>query len=211
MTPAMRRTVLVVGGVVVLGLAVALWFAFNGAGGGTNGTGTGSDPNTGPSASNSSSGQPSAGPVPGASPTTGSEVLPPSEGGSDHLPPRTPATPLVTAPLPESASLSGGLVAGFPVNIIGPVAGSTVLESSVATEASTMQATLTARTDASPEEVATHYATAWAELGLNGSSQGSGSATVLSYTGAYESISLAFSSGSGTGTVYMIYSVFRTK
>ena len=73
-----------------------------------------------------------------------------------------------------------------------------------------MQATLTARTDASPEEVAEHFATAWAALGLNGTSQGSGTSTVLSYTGPYESISLAFSSGSGTGTVYMIYSVFRT-
>ena len=202
LSPAMRRVGLVVAGVVVLGLAVALWFIFTSSPGGS----------AAPSDGSSSSGAPSRGPVPGATPTTGSEVLPPTnEIDPNRIPPRTPSTPLVVPPLPESASKVGGLVDGYPREIVGPSPDSSVLDSSIATEGDRMQVTLTARTDVTPEEVARHFEAFWAALGLHGTSQGAGTTITLAYTGAYESMTLAFNTGTGTGTVYMIYSVFRTK
>jgi hypothetical protein len=115
--------------------------------------------------------------------------------------------PLAAAPLPDSGSASGELVAGFPASVIGPTADSDVLSSSIATEGDTMQVTLVARTDTSTDDIRTHYAQHWAGLGLAPSdSEGAGSA----YADAYTSLSLAFSPDSGTGTVYMIHAVFRT-
>ena len=204
LTPAMRRMLVIVAAIVVAGLAVTLWIVSQ------NVITKIADPS--PSASpGQGSTVPTPGADPNATPTTGSEVLPPSSQSPDAgLPPLEPSTPLVTEPLPPSASLQGGLVAGFPTSVIGPMPGAEVVESSVASEGTTMQATLIARTDASPEEVAAHYQASWKALGLSGSSQGRENAIMLSYAGPYESLSLAFTAGSGTGTVYMVYGVFRT-
>ena len=90
---------------------------------------------------------------------------------------------------------------------MGPLPDSSVVQSSIATEASTMQATLTARTDATPAEVTEYYRIVWSGLGL--ADAGAGSGTDTSYSDAFSSVSLAFSS-SGTGTVYTVYGVFRT-
>ena len=203
LSPAMRRVVIVVAVVVVLGLGIALWLAF----GPNSGRGAG---DASPDPASSASSEPTTGPLPGATPTTGSEVLPPSEGGgSDRLPPRTVQAPLVAAPLPPSASALGSLVDGFPSAIVGPMSGSDVVESSIATEGDRMQVTLTARTDATADAVTKHFEASWSALGLH-STPDAGTAA-LTFAGPYESMTLAFSTGTGTGTVYMIYSVFRTK
>lgn len=199
----MRRVVIVVAAVVALGLGITLWLAF-----GPN-SGRGPD-GASPDPASSTSSEPTTGPLPGATPTTGSAVLPPSEGGdSDRLPPRTVQAPLVAAPLPVSASALGSLVDGFPSAIVGPMPGSDVVESSIATEGNRMQVTLTARTDATVDAVTKHFEASWSALGLR-STPDAGTAA-LTFAGAYESMTLAFSTGTGTGTVYMIYSVFRTK
>jgi hypothetical protein len=72
-----------------------------------------------------------------------------------------------------------------------------------------MQVTLTARTDATADAVTKHFEASWSALGLH-STPDAGTAA-LTFAGPYESMTLAFSTGTGTGTVYMIYSVFRTK
>ncbi|WP_106816281.1 hypothetical protein [Microbacterium timonense] len=200
LTPAMRRVLWGVGIVVALGLAVAIWLIATGAGSGTpDAADAGATPD--PSATQ--------GPIPGATPTTGSEVQPPEETAppADRLPPLPSPSALVSDPLPASGSASGELVKDFPTDVAGPMPDSQVLESSIATEGSTMQVTLVARTDASVDEVRTHYRELWAGLGLADASGGDG---VLTYSDTLSSLSLAFSPSSGTGTVYMIYGVLRT-
>ncbi|MFB7891617.1 hypothetical protein ACFC1I_05415 [Microbacterium sp. NPDC056044] len=200
LTPAMRAVLWIVGGVAVLGIAVAVWLL-------TAGPGSGASADPEPSASPSPT--VTQGPIPGATPTTGSEVQEPDETAApiDRLPPLTTSTPLVSDPLPASGSASGELVKGFPADLMGPAPESQVLESSISTEGSTMQVSLVARTDATADDVREHYRTLWAGLGLTDTSSGDGSVT---YSDAFSSISLAFSTSSGTGTVYMVYGVFRT-
>ncbi|HKP06165.1 MAG TPA: hypothetical protein VJU58_02830, partial [Microbacterium sp.] len=150
-------------------------------------------------------------PVPGATPTTGSEVPDPDPAPSSRaetgLPPIPAPAPLVALPLPRSGSESGALVAGFPDTIVGPVPGSDVLESSIATEGRTMQVTLVARTDSSAEDVRAHYRDHWARLGLTesvGAAEGD-----VAFSDMHSSLSVAFTPASGTGTVYLVYGVLR--
>jgi hypothetical protein len=91
---------------------------------------------------------------------------------------------------------------------MGPAPASDVLESSIATEGSTMQVTLVARTDSPADDVRAHYRGLWSQLGLM-ESAGAAPGDVT-FSNAHSSLSLAFASASGTGTVYMIYGVLRT-
>lgn len=199
LTPAMRTVLWIVGALVVAGLATTIWLFATGGGPGT----AASDPGSGPAAT------PTRGPIPGATPTTGSEVQTPDPTASaaDRLPPRADATPLVTEPLPASGSAKGELVRGFPVDAMGPAPDSEALESSIATEGATMQVTLVARADSSAADLRAYYRTLWSGLGLAATESGDGSMT---YSDGFSSLSLAFSPASGTGTVYMIFGVFRT-
>ena len=70
-----------------------------------------------------------------------------------------------------------------------------------------MQVTLVARSDASADDIRTYYEQKWASLGLAASGVADGT---TSYSDSLTSLSLAFSPASGTGTIYMIYGVFRT-
>ncbi|HWI32150.1 MAG TPA: hypothetical protein VNT50_11715 [Microbacterium sp.] len=196
LTPAMLRVMIVVGSLVVVGLIIAAWLFLG-------------SPNRGADdvAATPVASSPTQGPVPGATPTTGSEVLPPSESSGIRLPSLAPAEPLIAAPFPASASSDNELVAGFPADIMGPMPGSDVLNSSIAAEGDTMQVALVARTNASQEEIQAHFRAAWASLGLSAAAEGS--AEGVSYAGPYESLALSFSPSSGTGTVYAIYGVFR--
>lgn len=203
LTRGMRRVLWAVGAVVAAGLIGAIWLLTTGGGGASPAGDDGANPDTGGTP------QPTAaqGPLPGATPTTGSEVQPPdpSASPSDRLPPPPAPTPLVDAPLPPSASASGKLVDGFPTDVMGPARVSDVLQSAIATEGDTMQVTLVARTDAKPDEVREHYRALWSGLGLAGASGAD-----VAYSDALSSITLAFSPGSGTGTLYTVYGVFRT-
>ena len=197
LTPAMRRVLWIVGGVVVLVLVVAVWLAVAGGGAG-GGTPT-------PSAT------PTRGPLPGATTTTGSEVQDPAPGQPEpgRIPPLPAATPLVSPPLPDSASADGKLVKGFPEKIMGAAPDSEIVSSAIATEGNAMQVTLVARTDASPDSVVAYYRDAWAKLALI--DQGTVAGNDVSYASPHTSLTLAFSPGSGTGTVYTILGSFRTE
>lgn len=192
----MWGVLIAVGVVAVLGVGIAVWFfaapaRHDAAPAGTPTTSSAATP----------------GPVPGATPTTGSEVLPPTGEASERIPPLEPAAPLIAAPLPGSATGEGELVAGYPVDVMGPAAGSDVVQNAIATEGGRMQVSLVARTDAPREEVSRHYSELWASLGLIPQPGGD---DAIGYASQFESLSLAFAPASGTGTVYMIHGVFGT-
>ncbi|WP_295014245.1 hypothetical protein [uncultured Microbacterium sp.] len=192
LTPAMRAVLIGVLAVVVVGVAIAVWFWVAGPGAGSAAPA--------PTAT-------VAGPRPGATPTSGSEVRPPTATPGTGLPPLSDETPLVKAPLPASGSADGAVVAGFPENVLGPLPGSTLGSTSIATEGTRMQATLIASSTSPEDDIRAHYQQLWAGLGLHPETTSDGT---LSFTGAYESVTLAISS-SGTGNRYTLSGVFRTE
>ncbi|GAA3923405.1 hypothetical protein [Microbacterium invictum] len=217
----MRWAIIGVAAVVLAGLTVAAWLllASPGApGAGMPATapssgasaGTPSDDDDAPPASDDGSSTettPNAGPSPDSAPVDGSEVLPPADSAapSNRLPPLPQPTPLVEAPLPENASARGKLVDGFPAVVAGPAPGDDVLESSITSDGTTMQAALTARTDDSPDAVAEHYRATWSTLGLAPTA-----GETVSATDPFTSVTLAITE-SGTGTVYTVFATLRTE
>lgn len=110
------------------------------------------------------------------------------------------------APLPPAGSREGGLVDGYPVRLAGPVDGSNVVSSSIATEGDVMQVSLVASSAVSADELLAHYRELWASLGLNERLAETGK---LTFAGGFESLSLTIAP-SGTGNRYSIFGVFRT-
>lgn len=197
---ALRLVLWGVGAAVVAGLAISLWlFIADSDAGAPGAVGATSTPTP----------HPTRGPLPDAEPTAGSEVQAPDPTAPpvDRLPALSTPSPLVTAPLPESGAASGELVDGFPTGVMAPAPTSEVLQSSIATEGETMQVTLQARTDATPDEVSRHYRAVWTGLGL--AETGSSGGADASYSDALSSVTVAFTAGSGTGTVYTVYGVFH--
>lgn len=192
----MRITLWSVGAVVVTGMLIALAFAL-------------APSAAGPGATPSIEASPTRGPDPEGTPVAGTEVPPPDGSAADphRLPSSEASDPLVTAPLPSSASAQGSLVEGFPADIMGPTADSDVVSSSIATEDDTMQVTLVARTDRPEEDVRAHFRSVWTSLGLAADPNDQGAS--LAFGDGANSLSLAFAAASGTGTVYTIYGVFR--
>lgn len=150
-----------------------------------------------------------AGPLPSATPVDGSEVQPPSatHAPADGLPPLPTPTPLVAAPLPETAHARGALVEGFPTALAAPAPDADVIDSAVASSGSVMQVTLTARTDDPSEDVVAHYRDVWSQLGLSDA----GGDAALAFADSFTSVTLAFTDGSGTGTVYSLHATLRTE
>ncbi|MGO4681150.1 hypothetical protein [Microbacterium sp. 2MCAF23] len=193
--PAMRVTIGVVGVLVAAGAVTAI--VLTGVGG------------TGADRAATAAPQSTSGPLPGATPASGSEVPPPPATPLSAMPPASAgeAGPLISAPLPGSGSLDGGLVDGFPAEVAGPAAGSTVRSSSIATQDTVMQVTLSALSSASQDEVRGEFRTRWAAAGMREQQTADGTMT---FTGAYESLTLSFGS-SGTGTLYTVFGVLRTQ
>lgn len=218
-TPATRIAVAAVIALVAAGVVMIVLL--------TGGSPPTAQPAPPAASSPTASGAPSAGPLPGATPTTGSEVTPPATGSPSLPRPTTPPNagqppqtgpgtapaprdadrPLVAAPLPPPGSRTGGLVAGYPARIVGPLNGSDVVSSSISTEGTVMQLSLVATSSASADAVRAHYRDLWRSLGLKDRKAGDGTVT---YAGAYESLSLSVGA-SGTGNRYTIYGVFRTE
>ena len=146
------------------------------------------------------------GPLPDATPVPGSEVQDPDPAAAPYagVPPLPTPTPLVGAPLPPGASADGALVEGFPAAVAGPLTGADIVTSSVAVDGEVVQAALTARTDATADEVRADYAARWTALGL------ADAGTADAFADPFSSVMLAFAAGSGTGTVYTVYAVLRT-
>ncbi|MFD4958820.1 hypothetical protein [Microbacterium sp. NPDC058389] len=200
LTRPMWGALIAVGAVVLITAGAAVWL-FVAPVGGPGGAGAAPHPSPAAVATQ--------GPLPEATPTTGSEVLPPpaedTEGGLP-LPPST-AT-LFTGPLPASASGAADLVDGFPSDVMGPAPEATVVQNEIATEGEMVQVSLVARTQASPQEVIDHYAQLWASKGLVAAPESADGS--VAYTSALDSLTLAFTPATGTGTVYMVHGVFRT-
>lgn len=191
----------VIGGVaalVVAGLAWAAWTA-------TSQTGdAGSAPTTTAAAA-----VPTTGASPDATPVDGSEVVEPTpdQMDADRLPALPQPTPRVAVPLPANASMQGAIVDGFPSAVAGAAPDSDVVDTSVSSDGTTMQAAMSARTDRSPSDVADHYRGMWAALGLAPATDGTDD---VAYSDAYTSVSLAIRE-SGTGTLYTVFATLRTE
>ncbi|MCC4908019.1 hypothetical protein [Microbacterium sp. cx-59] len=148
------------------------------------------------------------GPAPGATPVDGSEVLPPTSGEDpNRIPPREADPPIVSAPLPAAASASGHLVTGFPASVVGPATGDDVIDSSVSPEGTTLQVTLTARSDRGADEIRTHFRELWASFGLLARE-----ASVQNQLFASDTASVTLDVvETGTGTVYSLFATLRTE
>ena len=148
------------------------------------------------------------GPVASATPVDGSEVLPPTSNEPlNRIPPREPAPPTLTGPLPAADSAQGRLVAGFPVAVIGPAEGDEVIDSSIAPEGTTLQVTLTARSERDAEAIRDHYRALWLPFGLTPQAR---STDELSFGSATASVTLDVV-GTGTGTVYTVVATLRAE
>ncbi len=77
-------------------------------------------------------------------------------------------TPLISGPLPESASATGELVAGFPTSVISLPPGAEVISSAIATEGERMQVTVVATSAAPEEEVQSYFEGVFSDLGMTG-------------------------------------------
>ncbi|WP_169583095.1 MULTISPECIES: hypothetical protein [Microbacterium] len=156
---------------------------------------------------------PTPGSDPGAAPADGSEVPDPLDSGAPEAsgPGTAPApetTPFPGGTLPASASASGELVDGFPEPLMTPMSASEVLNSEIATEGDVTQVTLVARTAASADKIREHYRTLWGDSGLQSvRPQDSGAA----FADPSTSLTLGFAPESGTGTVYVLFGVFRSQ
>lgn len=191
----------VIGGVaalVVAGLAWAAWMA-------TSQTGNAESASTTPAAP----AVPTTGASPNATPVDGSEVVEPTPDQMDagRLPALPQPAPRVAVPLPENASMQGAVVDGFPTDVVGAAPDSDIVDTSVSSDGTTMQAAMSARTDRSPSEVADHYRRTWAALGLAPATVGTDD---VAYSDAYTSVSLAIRE-SGTGTLYTLFATLRTE
>jgi hypothetical protein len=135
---------------------------------------------------------------------TSSEVLPaPKDKSPLGLPPSPPLAPLVTSPLPKSASAAGSLVAGFPSAVIPLHPDTTVETSSVASAENRLQVTLTATTSATTEAVLEFYRVSLAANNLVDSvaPAAAGSTALLFARGADTILLTVTPTGSGGSTV----------
>ncbi|MFH8251570.1 hypothetical protein ACH3VR_14470 [Microbacterium sp. B2969] len=214
----MRATLIAVGAVMVVGLGLVVWLLAPEGGRMLPQASEASSAPTataGPSSTSAAAATPPAGatpgPVPGATPVAGSEVLPPSSAPDasepliDAVRPVKSDEPLVKGDLPPTAASTGKLVDGFP-KAAAPAPESDVIQSSIATEGGVMQVALVARTDESADDITAHYRDMWKALGLADHVTTNG----LQFADSFTTLSLAFTAGSGTGTVYTVYGVFHT-
>lgn len=211
MSPAMRWVIGVVAVVVAAGLGWAIWTSTqSGEDAATPAAGASADPNGGgTSGTDGAAPTPTTGASPGATPVDGSEVVAPDPQQTDSaaLPALPQPKPLVSAPLPKDAAEQGALVDGYPTDVAAPAPASDVIDSSIASDGTTMQAALNARTDQTPDEIADHYRAVWAKLGL---APTTADGSTVAYADQFTSITLV-ARESGTGTVYTLYATLRTE
>lgn len=124
------------------------------------------------------------------------------------LPTSKPLADLVTLPLPDTSSAVGSIVAGFPTRVIPKAPHSTVATSSVATEGSHLQATLTAQTTLTVAEVMDFYRTALARLSLLDSpAPALDGSTALTFTRGNNAVTISATTIDG-GCRYVVFGVF---
>ena len=145
---------------------------------------------------------------PTAAPRTATEVLA-DQTAAPTLPPSAKREPLVSAPLPPTASAAKKLVAGFPAAIaLKPK--STIVNSSVSSSGGTMQATLSAKTEADGAEVIAYYEKLFAKIGLAGSPVPStGGTESYSFARGNDSVTLTVTPSKSNGSSYALFGVLN--
>lgn len=138
------------------------------------------------------------------------EVQPPG-GAAQGLPASKVLPYPVNAPLPKSASAVGALATGYPSEALPAAPGSKVRTSSVASEGTHLQVSLTARTSAAVTEVVAFYRTALARYGMYDTpSPALNGATAVSFTRGGNSVTVTATPGSA-GTSYVVFGAFTVK
>lgn len=148
-----------------------------------------------------------ASPTPTRAAGSGTEVLPPTATATTpHL--GTTLEPLVTAPLPKSASAKGKLVTGFPSEIIPIPTGLKIATSSVATQGEHLQATVVGTSTGSEADVQSFYQAAFTKLGMTAAVSPAGAGdSATSYTRGSDSITVT-TTATTSGTGLSIFGVF---
>ena len=146
-------------------------------------------------------------PTPTRAAGSGTEVLPPTATPTTaHL--GTESTPLVTEPLPKSASATGKLVTGFPTDVISLPAGMKIESSSIATQGVHMQVTVVGTSAASVGDVQSYFQAVFTKLGLTAVvTPAAPGTTATSYSRSSDSITVTTSADSG-GTHVSVFAVF---
>lgn len=135
------------------------------------------------------------------------EVIPGSGPGS-ALPKSTALPEPINNPLPKTASAVGSLAKGYPSSVLPVAPGTTIKNSSVATQGSHLQVTLTAKSSQSVTDVLAFYRTALAKYGMyDSSAPAPGGATALTFTRGSNSVTVTTSPVTG-GTSYILYGAF---
>ena len=124
------------------------------------------------------------------------------------LPPSTVAGPLVSGPLPASATSTGALVAGFPPGIPLP-SGNTIATSSVSSNGNRLQATLSAKTTIDPAELVNWFSQQFAKLGLPGSpAPAVGGSIAYAFARGDDSITLTVTPAKSGGSGFTLLCTF---
>lgn len=142
-------------------------------------------------------------------PDAGGQEQNPSNDGTGPLGPRPDArvAPLISAPVPTTASALGKLVAGFPSAVISQAPESTVMFSSVASEGDRVQVGLVGMSTRAPSDVLAHYNTTLAKLGLvGGSVPAVDNSTATAFTRGPNVVTVTVTSVGG-GSRYTVFGV----
>jgi hypothetical protein len=124
------------------------------------------------------------------------------------LPPSPAAGPLVSGPLPASATSTGALVVGFP-SVIPLPSGNTIATSSVLSSGNHLQATLSATTPVDTAELVNWFSLQFAKLRLPGSPVPAvGGSTAYAFARGDDSITLTVTPATAGGSHYTLLGNF---
>lgn len=124
------------------------------------------------------------------------------------LPPSPAAGPLVSGPLPASATSTGALVVGFP-SVIPLPSGNTIATSSVSSSGNHLQATLSATTTVDTAELVNWFSVQFAKLRLPGSPVPAvGGSTAYAFARGDDSITLTVTPATVGGSHYTLLGNF---
>jgi hypothetical protein len=122
-----------------------------------------------------------------------------------------PRQPLVTLPLPDPASADGAIVAGFPEQVLPAAPDSSIASSSVATEGTQLQATLSAETPLTVTEVVEFYRTALAAHGMAGTpAPAADGSTAFDFTRDSNSVTVT-ATATDRGSSYAVFATFTAE